>query len=123
MLLSDLLIPSLHIRAGEARGWGAAGTNRPPNLSRPPLAGSSGDASSFYCLFDLCETFFLKTGMVSSLQKDMLAKDEQVQQLKQEVNQLRSENKNKDHQLEALSSKVSVGDTTHSSHLPGPLPL
>lgn len=50
--------------------------------------------------------------MVSSLQKDMLAKDEQVQQLKQEVNQLRSENKDKDHQLEAFSSKVSVGDTT-----------
>ncbi|XP_043780381.1 forkhead-associated domain-containing protein 1 isoform X4 [Cervus elaphus] len=46
--------------------------------------------------------------MVSSLQKDMLAKDEQVQQLKQEVNQLKSENKEKDHQLEALSSRCSV---------------
>ena len=46
--------------------------------------------------------------MVSSLQKDMLAKDEQVQQLKQEVNQLKSENKEKDHQLEALNSRVSV---------------
>lgn len=39
----------------------------------------------------------------------MLAKDEQVQQLKQEVNQLKSENKEKDHQLEALSSRVSAG--------------
>ncbi|KAB0377184.1 hypothetical protein FD755_011628, partial [Muntiacus reevesi] len=46
--------------------------------------------------------------MVSSLQKDMLAKDDQVQQLKQEVNQLKSENKEKDHQLEALSSRCSV---------------
>ncbi|XP_020729367.2 forkhead-associated domain-containing protein 1 isoform X1 [Odocoileus virginianus] len=46
--------------------------------------------------------------MVSSLQKDMLAKDEQVQQLQQEVNQLKSENKEKDHQLEALSSRCSV---------------
>ena len=49
--------------------------------------------------------------MVSSLQKDMLAKDEQVQQLKQEVNQLKSENKEKDHQLEALSSRVSAGSS------------
>ncbi|KAM5270300.1 forkhead-associated domain-containing protein 1 isoform 9-T9 [Hipposideros larvatus] len=48
------------------------------------------------------------SGMVSSLQKDMLAKDEQVQQLKQEVNQLRSENQEKGHQLEALSSRCSV---------------
>lgn len=47
--------------------------------------------------------------MVSSLQKDMLAKDEQVQQLRQEVNQLRSENKEKGCQLEALSSRVSDG--------------
>lgn len=46
--------------------------------------------------------------MVSSLKKDVLVKDEQVQQLKQEVNQLKSENKEKDHQLEALSSRVSV---------------
>ncbi|XP_066231236.1 forkhead-associated domain-containing protein 1 isoform X9 [Saccopteryx leptura] len=48
----------------------------------------------------------IKSGMVSSLQKDMLAKDEQVQQLRQEVNQLKSDNKEKDHQLEALSSRV-----------------
>ncbi|KAM7098402.1 forkhead-associated domain-containing protein 1 isoform 4-T8 [Molossus nigricans] len=50
----------------------------------------------------------ISSGMVSSLQKEVLAKDEQVQQLKQEVNQLKSENKEKDHQLEALSSKCSV---------------
>ncbi|KAM7098403.1 forkhead-associated domain-containing protein 1 isoform 5-T9 [Molossus nigricans] len=48
----------------------------------------------------------ISSGMVSSLQKEVLAKDEQVQQLKQEVNQLKSENKEKDHQLEALSSKL-----------------
>nr|XP_015094485.1 forkhead-associated domain-containing protein 1 isoform X3 [Vicugna pacos] len=48
------------------------------------------------------------SGMVSSLQKDMLVKEEQVQQLKQEVNQLKSENKEKEHQLEALSSRCSV---------------
>ncbi|XP_014639371.1 PREDICTED: forkhead-associated domain-containing protein 1 [Ceratotherium simum simum] len=50
----------------------------------------------------------ISSGLVSSLQKDMLAKDEQVQQLKQEVNQLKSENKEKNHQLEALSSRCSV---------------
>ncbi|ELK10497.1 Forkhead-associated domain-containing protein 1 [Pteropus alecto] len=50
----------------------------------------------------------ITAGLVSSLQKDMLAKDEQVQQLKQEVNQLKSENKDKDHQLEALSSRCSA---------------
>lgn len=46
--------------------------------------------------------------MVSSLQKDMLARDEQVQQLRQEVNQLKSENKEKDYQLQALTSRCSV---------------
>ncbi|XP_070108821.1 forkhead-associated domain-containing protein 1 isoform X7 [Equus caballus] len=50
----------------------------------------------------------ISSGMVSSLQKDVLAKDEQVQQLKQEVNQLKSENKEKNYQLEALSSRCSV---------------
>ncbi|XP_032971751.1 forkhead-associated domain-containing protein 1 isoform X8 [Rhinolophus ferrumequinum] len=50
----------------------------------------------------------ITSGMVSSLKKDMLAKDEQVQQLRQEVNQLRSENKEKGCQLEALSSRCSV---------------
>lgn len=38
----------------------------------------------------------------------MLARDEQVQQLRQEVNQLKSENKEKDYQLQALTSRVSV---------------
>ncbi|XP_029083777.1 forkhead-associated domain-containing protein 1 isoform X4 [Monodon monoceros] len=46
--------------------------------------------------------------MVSSLQRDVLVKDDQVQQLKQEVKQLKSENKEKDHQLQALSSRCSV---------------
>ncbi|XP_030619768.1 forkhead-associated domain-containing protein 1 [Delphinapterus leucas] len=46
--------------------------------------------------------------MVSSLQRDVLVKDDQVQQLKQEVTQLKSENKEKDHQLQALSSRCSV---------------
>ncbi|KAL4673547.1 hypothetical protein H8959_017481 [Pygathrix nigripes] len=50
----------------------------------------------------------IASGMVSSLQKDMLAKDEQVQQLKEKVNQLESQNKDKDHQLEALGSTCSV---------------
>uniref|UniRef100_A0A2K6M8U8 Forkhead associated phosphopeptide binding domain 1 n=1 Tax=Rhinopithecus bieti TaxID=61621 RepID=A0A2K6M8U8_RHIBE len=44
----------------------------------------------------------IASGMVSSLQKDMLAKDEQVQQLKE------NQNKDKDHQLEALGSTCSV---------------
>ncbi|XP_064350111.1 forkhead-associated domain-containing protein 1 isoform X3 [Camelus dromedarius] len=48
------------------------------------------------------------SGMVSSLQKDVLVKEEQVQQLKQEVDQLKSENKEKEHRLEALSSRCSV---------------
>lgn len=38
----------------------------------------------------------------------MLARDEQVQQLRQEVNQLKSENKEKDYQLQALTSRVSI---------------
>ncbi|XP_054397282.1 forkhead-associated domain-containing protein 1 isoform X9 [Pongo abelii] len=50
----------------------------------------------------------ITSGMVSSLQKDMLAKDEQVQQLKEEVSHLKSQNKDKDHQLEALGSRCSV---------------
>uniref|UniRef100_A0A2K6RYR1 Forkhead associated phosphopeptide binding domain 1 n=1 Tax=Saimiri boliviensis boliviensis TaxID=39432 RepID=A0A2K6RYR1_SAIBB len=50
----------------------------------------------------------IASGMVSSLQKDMLAKDEQVQQLKEEVSQLKSQNKEKDQQLEALGSRCSV---------------
>ncbi|XP_073759421.1 forkhead-associated domain-containing protein 1 isoform X2 [Callorhinus ursinus] len=48
------------------------------------------------------------SGMVSSLQKEVLTRDEEIQQLKQEVNQLKSENKGKDHQLEALSSRCSM---------------
>ncbi|XP_054577191.1 forkhead-associated domain-containing protein 1 isoform X3 [Eptesicus fuscus] len=50
----------------------------------------------------------ITSGMVSSLQKDVIAKDEEVQQLKQEVSQLKSENKEKDRQLEAISSRCSV---------------
>lgn len=52
--------------------------------------------------------------MVSSLQKEVLTRDEEIQQLKQEVNQLKSENKEKDHQLEALSSRVSAGSPSSS---------
>uniref|UniRef100_A0A8C0NEP5 FHA domain-containing protein n=1 Tax=Canis lupus familiaris TaxID=9615 RepID=A0A8C0NEP5_CANLF len=48
------------------------------------------------------------SGMVSSLQKEVLTRDEEIQQLKQDVNQLKSENKEKDHQLEALSSRCSA---------------
>ncbi|ELK27976.1 Forkhead-associated domain-containing protein 1 [Myotis davidii] len=47
----------------------------------------------------------ITSGMVSSLQRDVIAKDEEVQQLRQEVNQLKSENKEKDLQLEAISSR------------------
>ncbi|OBS67671.1 hypothetical protein A6R68_03832 [Neotoma lepida] len=54
------------------------------------------------------ETTSLKNeGMVTSLQKDMSARNEQVQQLKEEVSQLKSQNKEKEHQLEALGSKCS----------------
>uniref|UniRef100_A0A8C2VMB1 Forkhead associated phosphopeptide binding domain 1 n=1 Tax=Chinchilla lanigera TaxID=34839 RepID=A0A8C2VMB1_CHILA len=45
---------------------------------------------------------------VTSLQKDMLARTEQVQQLKEEVNQLKNQNKEKEHQLEALGSRCSA---------------
>ncbi|KAM4871600.1 forkhead-associated domain-containing protein 1 isoform 2-T2 [Thomomys bottae] len=47
----------------------------------------------------------ISSEMVTSLQKDVLARTEQVQQLKEEVNQLKSKNKEKDQQLEALSSQ------------------
>ncbi|XP_054995421.1 forkhead-associated domain-containing protein 1 [Sorex araneus] len=50
----------------------------------------------------------LTAELVSTLQKDMLARDEQVQQLRQEVNQLKRENKEKDHQLHALTSRCSA---------------
>ncbi|XP_037684396.1 forkhead-associated domain-containing protein 1 isoform X9 [Choloepus didactylus] len=46
--------------------------------------------------------------MVSSLQKDMLERNEQVHNLEQEVNQLKSQNKEKDHQLEALNARCSA---------------
>lgn len=49
-----------------------------------------------------------KTEMVTSLQKDMSARNEQVQQLQEEVNRLRIENREKEYQLEALSSRVSL---------------
>uniref|UniRef100_A0A8C6A6S8 Forkhead associated phosphopeptide binding domain 1 n=1 Tax=Marmota marmota marmota TaxID=9994 RepID=A0A8C6A6S8_MARMA len=49
----------------------------------------------------------ITAGMVTSLQQDILVRTEQVQQLKEEVNQLRSQNKEKEHQLEALNSRVS----------------
>ncbi|XP_040843547.1 forkhead-associated domain-containing protein 1 [Ochotona curzoniae] len=48
------------------------------------------------------------SGMLSSLQKDMLARDEQVQQLQEQVTELKSKNKEKDDQLEALGSKCSA---------------
>ncbi|VCX31414.1 unnamed protein product, partial [Gulo gulo] len=50
----------------------------------------------------------ITSGMVSSLQKELLTKDEEIERLKREVNQLKSENKEKDHQLEALSSRCTV---------------
>uniref|UniRef100_G1STY7 Forkhead associated phosphopeptide binding domain 1 n=1 Tax=Oryctolagus cuniculus TaxID=9986 RepID=G1STY7_RABIT len=50
----------------------------------------------------------IASGMVSSLQKDVLARNEQVQQLKEELDQLKSQNKEKDHQLEALGSRCSA---------------
>ncbi|XP_075417774.1 forkhead-associated domain-containing protein 1 [Tenrec ecaudatus] len=50
----------------------------------------------------------ITSGMVSSLQKDMLARDELLQQLKQELAQLQSQNQEKDQQLEALSSRCSA---------------
>ncbi|EGV96880.1 Forkhead-associated domain-containing protein 1 [Cricetulus griseus] len=50
----------------------------------------------------------ITSGMVTSLQKDMTARDEQVQQLKEEVSQLKSQNKEKEYQLEVLGSRCSV---------------
>ncbi|XP_017175761.1 forkhead-associated domain-containing protein 1 isoform X8 [Mus musculus] len=50
----------------------------------------------------------ITSGMVTSLQKDMSARNEQVQQLQEEVNRLRIENREKEYQLEALSSRCSV---------------
>ncbi|XP_058427124.1 forkhead-associated domain-containing protein 1 isoform X8 [Marmota monax] len=48
----------------------------------------------------------ITAGMVTSLQQDILVRTEQVQQLKEEVNQLRSQNKEKEHLLEALNSRL-----------------
>uniref|UniRef100_A0A8C8T476 Forkhead-associated phosphopeptide binding domain 1 n=1 Tax=Peromyscus maniculatus bairdii TaxID=230844 RepID=A0A8C8T476_PERMB len=49
----------------------------------------------------------ITSGMVTSLQKDVSARNEQVQQLKEEVSQLKSQNREKEHQLEALGSRCS----------------
>ncbi|XP_063144367.1 forkhead-associated domain-containing protein 1 isoform X11 [Rattus norvegicus] len=49
----------------------------------------------------------ITSGMVTSLQKDVSARNEQVQQLQEEVNQLRIQNKEKEYQLEALTSRCS----------------
>ncbi|XP_052572008.1 forkhead-associated domain-containing protein 1 isoform X2 [Peromyscus californicus insignis] len=49
----------------------------------------------------------ITSGMVTSLQKDVNARNEQVQQLKEEVSQLKSQNREKEHQLEALGSRCS----------------
>ncbi|XP_036034525.1 forkhead-associated domain-containing protein 1 [Onychomys torridus] len=49
----------------------------------------------------------ITSGMVTSLQKDVSARNEQVQQLKEEVIQLKSQNREKEHQLEALGSRCS----------------
>uniref|UniRef100_A0A8C6QE78 Forkhead-associated phosphopeptide binding domain 1 n=1 Tax=Nannospalax galili TaxID=1026970 RepID=A0A8C6QE78_NANGA len=48
------------------------------------------------------------SGMVTSLQKDLLSRNEQIQRLKEEVTQLKSGNQEKAQQLEALGSKCSV---------------
>ena len=58
-----------------------------------------------------------KTGMVTSLQKDVSARSEQVQQLQEEVNRLRIQNKEKEYQLEALTSRVSIRGTLSSAGL------
>ncbi|XP_071473470.1 forkhead-associated domain-containing protein 1 [Marmota flaviventris] len=50
----------------------------------------------------------ITAGMVTSLQQDILVRTEQVQQLKEEVNQLRNQNKEKEHKLEALNSRCSA---------------
>lgn len=80
-------------------------TSTQHGLSRIPAPGVLGGShdSNPRCVFGL-----LETGMVTSLQKDVSARNEQVQQLKEEVNQMKNQNKEKDLQLEALSSRVSV---------------
>ncbi|EHB11986.1 Forkhead-associated domain-containing protein 1, partial [Heterocephalus glaber] len=45
---------------------------------------------------------------VTSLQKDMLARNAQVRQLTEEVNRLKNQNKEKEYQLEALGSRCSA---------------
>jgi predicted RNase H-like nuclease (RuvC/YqgF family) len=57
--------------------------------------------------------------MVTALQKDMLARNEQVQNLKDEVDQLKTQNKEKEQELVALGSRVSVGPhPSQSPHYP-----
>lgn len=84
---------------------------QPHNMVSAPfqLLGSSVAAMTVILAVSLVSALALfKTGIVTSLQKDVSARNEQVQQLKEEINQLKNQNKEKGHQLEALNSRVSV---------------
>lgn len=92
---------------------GSLGPARSSVLGVSPAADN--DSSGVILTVSLISLLALfKTGMVTDLQKDVSARNEQVQQLQEEVNRLRIQNKEKEYQLEALSSKVSVRGTISS---------
>ncbi|XP_027592170.2 forkhead-associated domain-containing protein 1 isoform X1 [Pipra filicauda] len=49
----------------------------------------------------------LSAGLVSSLQRDVLQKEQKIQQLQQEIEKLKKENREKDNQLAVVSAKCS----------------
>lgn len=52
------------------------------------------------------ELFF--SGLVTSLQREIAGKEQKMQQLKQDIEKIKKENREKDNQLAVVSAKVNV---------------
>lgn len=52
------------------------------------------------------ELFFL--GLVTSLQREVTGKEQKIQQLKEDVDKMKKENREKDNQLAVVSAKVNI---------------
>nr|XP_047923259.1 forkhead-associated domain-containing protein 1 [Anser cygnoides] len=59
----------------------------------------------------------LTTGLVTSLQREIAAKEQKIQQLKQDVEKIKKANREKDNQLAVVSAKVSTPVTCSCSRL------
>lgn len=52
------------------------------------------------------ELFF--PGLVTSLQREVAGKEQKIQQLKEDVDKMKKENREKDNQLAVVSAKVNI---------------